>query len=253
MSNSNFVKTTFLDTNALVHLFLFWDACQVADCALDTVTSWQQLRTDNVSRRGDFKDVILGMQCFQNLHDAKEQFQYFTCQVCRSEMHRVILDHSAMETLISHMVPFSARRKRPLIIFRRGLESTDYDSIEGKLRSFFDQLRVDYAVDIKTLEDGHGADVSSELILSTAQTLWSHVLMETMDSYIFAASIQCVSDVILTSDLAFREMVNGLYHGSNEWSNVASELKSKLVDHLPSDVSVKFPQGFSTHQAFVNA
>ena len=251
MAQATLIRTAFLDTNALLQIFAFWEACKVSQVSMDAVKSWQQLQTFGLGNGDDFEDIKNGMKCFQRLDQAKEDCNYFSCQVCRSEMHRVILDACALEGLIRKKVPFSVRNKRPLIVYRRVLEDEDYETINEQVNKLFEDLRVTHNIDIKILEErAHGMGVSSEQIFQTAQVLWSHVLIETMDAYIYAAAIQCLADYFLTSDGALKNMINGLYSASGDWKLVANDLKVKLKSHLPDNVV--FPKGISPHKCFLN-
>ena len=238
MTNLNLLRVVFLDTNALVKLFTYWEACQIAEVSLSSVSDWQSLRQDlanattplvSALNRNDFDSVQTGYQCFKQLDAAKTDFDFLCCQVSRSELHHVLLSATASEELHRHRVPRSLANKRPLIVHQLALPSNAYSEIETQIDSFFDTMRNVHSINIKTLEDpANGYDVGSEEIFETARKIWSHVLMETMDSYIFAAAIQAEADYLMTSDGAFRNTVNGLQQGQGEWQVVASALKAAL-------------------------
>ena len=245
----NLLKLAFLDTNALVKLFTFWEACQIAKVSLSSVSGWQSLRQDLANattplvsslESADFDSVQMGYRCFQRLDAAKTDFGFLCCQVSRSELHHVLLSATASEELHRHRVPRSLANKRPLIVHQLALPSKAYSEIEIQIDSFFDTMRNVHSINIKTLEDpANGYNIDSEEIFETARKIWSHVLMETMDSYIFAAAIQAEADYLMTSDGAFRNTVNGLQQGQGEWQVVASALKVALG----SSQSSSFPKG----------
>lgn len=245
----NLLKLAFLDTNALVALFTFWEACQIAQVSLSSVSDWQSLRQDLASattsfvsalKSNDFGPVRSGHQCFQRLNASKTDFGFLCCQVSRSELHHVLLSATASEELHRHRVPWSLANKRPLIVHQIALSPNAYDEIENQIDEFFDTMSNVYSIDIKVLEDSaNSLHVPSEEIFETARKIWSHVLMETMDSYILAAAIQADADYLITSDGAFRNTVNGLQQGQGEWQDVASALKSALRGRQPPS----FPRG----------
>ena len=123
----NLLRLAFLDTNALVNLFTFWEACQIARVSLSSVSGWEFLRQDLASatapivsalRSNDFQPVQTGLQCFQRLDAAKTDFGFLCCQVSRSELHHVLLSATASEELHRHKVPRSLANKRPLIVYQ---------------------------------------------------------------------------------------------------------------------------------------
>ena len=188
----------------------------------------------------DFQPVRIGHQCFQTLDAAKTDFGFLCCQVSRSELHHVLLSATASEELHRHRVPRSLANKRPLIVHRLALPSNAYAEVEGQIDDFFDSMRNEHSIGIDILEDSASSYyVASEEIFETARKIWSHVLMETMDSYIFAAAIQANADYLITSDAAFRNAVNGLQLGQGEWQPVASALKVALGGQQ----SPSFPKG----------
>ena len=238
MTGMNLLKLAFLDTNALVALFTYWEACIIADVSLSSVSSWQSLRQHLASattplvsalKSNDFEPVKRGHQCFQRLDASKADFDFLCCQVSRSELHHVLLSATASEELHRHRVPRSLANKRPLLVHQIVLSSNAYTEIESQIDDFFETISNVYSIDIKILEDPtHSHHVPSEEIFETARKIWSHVLMETMDSYVFAAAIQADADYLITSDAALRNTVNGIQQGQGEWSDVASALKAAL-------------------------
>ena len=249
----NLLRLAFLDTNALVNLFTFWEACQIARVSLSSVSGWESLRQDLASatapivsalKSDDFQPVQTGLQCFQSLDASKTTFGFLCCQVSRSELHHVLLSAKASEELHRHRVPRSLANKRPLIVHQLALSLNAYAEIEGQIDEFFDAMRTVHSIDINILEDpGNSYFVPSEEVFETAKMIWSHVLMETMDAYILAAAIQADADYLMTSDGAFRNTVNGLQQGQGEWQVVASALKVALGSNrsLPRGIRLTSP------------
>ena len=243
--STNPLKIALLDTNALVALFTFWEACEVAQLSLSAVPSWQFLRQNlatvttsfvSVFKADDFQPIQDGIRCFKRLDESKSNFDYLCCYVSRSELHHVLLSATASEQLHRHRVPVSLARKRPLIVHQLALPSDAYSNVENQIVEFFDTMRNSHSIDIKVVEDpSTGHPMTSEEIFGTAMKIWSHVLMETMDAYIFAAAIEADADYLITSDSAFRKTINGLRDGHEEWRDVASALKAALrVNRSPS-------------------
>ena len=255
MTAMNLLKLAFLDTNALVALFTFWEACRIAQVSLSSVSDWKSLQQDlanattpfaSVLKSDDFQPIRMGHQCFQRLDASKVNFGFLCCHVSRSELHHVLLSATASEELHRHRVPRSLANKRPLIVHQLALSSNAYSEIENQIDEFFDTLRNGHLIDIKVVEDSaNGYSITSEDIFVTAKKIWSHVLMETMDSYIFAAAIEADADYLITSDAAFRNTVNGLRQGQGEWQAVASALKVALGGNqsssLPTGIGLNNP------------
>ena len=87
-------------------------------------------------------------------------------------------------------VPRSVRVKRPQRLFRAALEEADYGRLRGDISRFREELRTEYGLDIVTVEDqsaGFGLDTRN--IWQIAEAVWSHVLIESLDGYLYAAAI----------------------------------------------------------------
>ena len=208
-------KIAFLDTNALIRLFGFWEACEVAKVSMDSVMDWKDLRCKLKGNRipivgafekGDFGELRDGLVCFKSLYQARGTYDYFTCQVSHSEMHRTILSSRATEKLSRRRVPWSLRNKRPLIVHRTVLKNADYREIDDQLNEFFECLSLDHGIKIPNLEES-GFGVTAATILVTAKAIWSRVLIETMDAYIYAAAVECEADFF--SERRFRSEASG--------------------------------------------
>ena len=242
-------KIAFMDTNALLRMFCFWETCELAGTGMSGVQQWEELKTSLVQQNmevvgkfneRDFRYIQNGLKCFQALHEAVPNYEFRSCQVCRAEMHRIILSSHAREGLDRQRVPLSLQQNRPLILYRTVLDESDYQRIEEQIERFFETLRFTYGIDIKDVEDeSHGDHVSVDDILSIAQAVWSRILTETMDAYIYAAAIACGADYFLTSDDALRETANRFSSPDSDWEEVVEALRQKLGWARSS----KFPVG----------
>ena len=249
MTTSHSIRTAFLDTNTLVHLFDFWKACETGNVNLDGIKSVQDLRSAWVAAgaamAGSIESRYLieikdGIECFVQLRAAKEYFEFFTCRVCQFEMYRTILNVYATEGMIKAGVPFSIRNKRPLLVYRRGLEEADYDRLDHELKTFFEAMHQDYGIYIKILEDpGHGPIVEAEEIFAIAEILMSRILMETMDAYIYGAAIACRAHCLLTFDFSLRQTANQLSSLSGRWGPVVRH----LLNELGNPTAYRLPPG----------
>lgn len=243
-------RTVFLDTNALVKLFQFWEACKVADVSMDVPQDWMELR-DSLTcariqfveslERADFQPIDEGLRCFRVLFDARAAYEFFSCRVSQAEMHRTVLEANAEESLARGRVPLSLRRKRPLLIHRHALQDIDYTRVNDELSEFSDVLRHDFHIDIRLVEDdSHGASVPTDEIFLTAEAIWSRILMETIDAYIYAAAIACEADFFLTGDSALRSTAQDLSNPpTGEWRAVSEALR----DVLGKPDTFRFPNG----------
>ena len=250
MNKSNLLKLALIDTNALVYLFAFWEACHIAQVQMSSVSDWKDLRSNIAKatapvalalKANDFEPVTTGHQFFQRLENSKLNYDFLCCHVSHSELHHVLLSANASEDLSLNRIPRSLANKRPLVVHQLALPHNSYSQIETQIDQFFDTLRTSHNIDIKILEDpANGFPIRSEDIFRTARVVWSHVLMETMDAYIFAAAIEAEADYLITSDAAFRSTVNNLRNGQAEWQNVSTALITALGKHatftLPSGI-----------------
>ena len=247
MTTQGMKKTAFLDTNALIRLFGFWEACEVAKVSMDSVMDWKDLRRKLKGNRipivgafeeGDFGEVRDGLVCFKSLYQARGTYDYFTCQVSHSEMHRTILSSRAAEKLRLRRVPWSLRNKRPLIVHRTVLKNADYKVIDDQLNEFFECLSLDHGIKIPNLEES-GSGVTAATILVTAKAIWSRILIETMDAYIYAAAVECEADFFLSGDSALRQAAIELNNRSGEWAYAERALRKALG----KPTNFRFPKG----------
>ena len=237
MTKAHSHKTVFLDTNALVRLFWFWEACTIAGTSLDSVDSWEGLRSslktsgipliDTFTRR-DFEDIESGRKFFGRLNEAKGRCDYFSCQICRSELHHVILTAKATESLIRLRISQSLRSKRPLLIYRTVLGKTDYEQIDEQIAEFFATLLHQFGIDIPNIEEV-GTGVSMTTMLEIAKAFWSRILTETMDALIYSAAIESRADYFVTTDTPFLLAINDFRTSKEEWAHVALALRNEFL------------------------
>ena len=246
-------KIAFMDTNALLRMFGFWEACQIAGTTMTDVKDWSKLQTalkkqdkpmmDQLGRE-DFEYIQNGLQCFNALHKAQPKYKFFSCQICRAEMHRTLLSAQAHERLHRYRIPWSLQQSQPLILHKKILNDSDYQHIDQQIKDFFETLRRDYNIDIKNVEDSrHGDSTSTEDILLVAQEIWSRILTQTMDAYIYAAAIACDADYFLTGDRALRETANKINSPDEKWNEVAQALRQVARHTFKLPDSSNFPVG----------
>ncbi len=207
---------------------------------MGNISDWGELKT-SLKQKGmnlvesfdkrEFRYIQNGLKCFNALHRAKRErdYEFFSSQVCRAEMHRVILEAHAHNELHRIRIPLSLQENRPLILFRRVLDDSDYGRIDQQIEDFFNALRFDFGIDIKNVEDeSHGNPTSIEAVFLIARAIWSRVLTQTMDAYIYAAAVACQADYFLTSDEALRETANRFSNPNDNWKQVAVSLRKEL-------------------------
>jgi len=239
-------KSAFLDTNSLVPLFVYWQICKDHGIALDSVSDLQSLKS-KLGRKvrlireipsDDYEPIRVGMKCYHNLRNAYERYLFYTSALCETELHHTLLTSIANERLVRRRVPHSLRIKRPQVIYRRALETSDYSSLAVALNEFFDSLRYDYSISIKKVEDpAEGPIVSFDTILDAAKQIWSRVLIEVMDAYVYASAVMIDADIFITSDEPLKDALNRLNQPSSVWQSAARSLKIALgknpADPLP--------------------
>ena len=230
-------RSAFLDTNPLVNLFSYGQVCSTAGIKLDDVTDWSGLKalleakTEFAAKLNstDADDIRRGITHFQKLSNNAESYQYYSSTVCRSEMHHVLLESLGLERLIGQKVPHRLRVKRPQVLFRRALESTDYVKLQNDIDDFFESLKLDYGIEIVEVELGPaGTTVTVDDVWITAREVWSRILIEVMDSYIYAAAVEIEADAFLTSDGSLYEALSYLSNPNDEWAPLVSSLKQAL-------------------------
>ena len=119
--------------------------------------------------------------------------------------------------------------KRPQILFRRALETNDYVKLQSDMDGFFESLKLDYGIEIVEVErSSTGTAVTVDDVWSTAREVWSRVLIEVMDSYIYAAAVEIEADVFLTSDGSLYEALSQLSNPDAEWVPLVTSLKAAL-------------------------
>ena len=84
-----------------------------------------------------------------------------------------------------------------------------------------------------------GTAVTVDDVWSTAREVWSRVLIEVMDSYIYAAAIEIEADAFLTSDGSLYEALSQLSNPSAEWDPLVTSLKEALGK--PTDARLPQP------------
>lgn len=230
-------RTAFLDTNALVYVFDFWATCRAGDIHLDCVSDWSSIKAALEQKspsaaqlsRKDAEDVGRGLACFKSLAGNSSNYQFYTSSVCRSELHHVLLDALASERLVTRKVPERLRVKRPQVLYRRALESSDYLAMQQDIDEYFDSLRIDYGIDIIEVEQsGPGTPVLIEDVWSTAREIWSRVLIDVLDSYIYAVAVETQADLFITSDGSLKDALEYLCNPRGEWTSVSISLKCAL-------------------------
>ena len=227
----------FLDTNVLVSLFFFWDACCRAGVGLHEIRVWSDLKSALANRTeaaqhlsgDDAADVKNGIRSFEHLHHGADRYHYFSSQVCWSELHHTLLELHGLECLVRQGIPFSLRQRRPQVLYRRALLQDDYERIDAEIEAFRDSLKLDYLIDVVTVEDPSArTTVSPVSIWNAAEKVWSHVLMEVIDAYIYAAAIAVKADVFVTADNSLHEAIGHLSQPQDEWVPLVASLKEAV-------------------------
>ena len=240
--------SVFLDSNVLVGLFQFWDACRAAGSQLGDVHEWGDLKEALTNagietpalNRDDAAYVRTGLTSFQSLRQGVGQFHFFSSRVCWAELQHVILEARGLEQLILQGVPHSLRIKRPQVMYRAALDADGYAQLANDIDTFREDLWFSYELDILDAENGTtGMAAPTAEIWEIAQSLWSHVLMEVIDAYVYAAAIRVSADIFVTADGPLVAALEYLSSPSDEWAPLVASLKDTLG--FPSDVPLPLP------------
>ena len=147
-----------------------------------------------------------------------------------------------MERMILQGVPRSMRVKRPQMLFRAALEEADYSELQDDLHAFQDELREDYGLDVITVEDQSAGFVADPRdVWECAQAVWSHVLIEVLDAYLYAAAVAAGADVFITADDSLSDALKRLNETEEDWEELASSLKRALSEVLRLDTEADSP------------
>lgn len=240
--------SAFLDSNILVRLFHFWDACESLDIRLDAASNWEELKAEledsgvptGILNRADAEYVKLGMASFQRLKVSSSGCLFFTSRFCWSEAHHVLLEDRGLERLVRLGIPFSFRVKRPQALYRISLEKNDYVDLDDRLETFRYNLQMDYGIKVINVEDSFAAELEIN-VWAIAQAVWSLVLISVIDAYVYAASIMIGADVFITSDTSLRGAIEQFHKPDSDWMALVTSLKQELE----MEPDAKFPQPLS--------
>ena len=248
MNNSE-AKTALLDTNALLNMFGFWETCHWGSLDMQSINDRAQLREELKTNKipwneqftkDHFKSIEQGLKCFKALANATDRYQYRSSLVCRSEMHRVILSAHAHAGLNRNRVPLSLQKSRPLVLHQAILTDADYQRIDGEINQFFETLKETHDINIINVEN---EGIQTEEIFQVAQGIWSNILIETMDAYIYAAAICARADCFITSDDALKSTANKLREAKEtNWKEIKDKLTT-MLQRPGEKLPINFPIG----------
>lgn len=236
--------TAFLDTNALMQLSLYWEACRhtktdlqaqmdhvqffaTVEAACATNTELRTYQLDQPTRTA----IRTGLRLFHNMFERKERWDFLTTNLCWAELRQNLFAAQIMERLSRARIPYRLQVKRPLQVFNRHLSPQDVEALGGLLDEFQAELDQKYGIIVTVAERIDG--VTSDLIAATAEVIWTHVLMDVMDSYVYGASVLCMSEVLITGDGPLTGVVSQLWQPtSEEWKEVVASIGAKLEEVL---------------------
>jgi len=134
-----------------------------------------------------------------------------------------------LEQLIRQGVPYGLRVKRPQVLFRVALEENDYVQLGADLEDFREMLKLDYGLDMIDVEDSSaGFGITPDSVWDVAQAVWSRLLMEVIDAYLFAAAISIKADFFITGDGSLRDALRRLSDPQGAWEPMAVSLKKAI-------------------------
>lgn len=240
-------RIAFIDTNALLDLFAYWRTCRAFSFPLDKCSNFEDIKLAIANAThplmldtNDLEPVRPGLTLFQEMAEENKEWDFFTSQLCLSEMRHTLLEDQATEKLISSRIPYRLRKERPLIVYRKILNQKDFSTLESDVAEFFKQLR-DHGIIAQTAEE-KATDLRTISIIG--EKIWSHVLLEVMDAFIYASAVSSMADVLVTRDSAFRTAVNNLHHPPNEeWKQLKLSLDSGIKG---LGIGYSWPEGKSS-------
>ena len=240
-------KSAFLETNALVRLFEFWDVCQDAEIRLDNVNRWSELNAQlrentDYLRSSDYDNVKVGITLFKNISAAVDAENYLlhTSRFCQAELHHTLVEYWASIHLTQDKIPFGLRMKRhPYFLYSKVIDTVENQEISHKLDAFFENLRLDYGLNIMTVEDLTTTDSHTEYldILETAKAIWTCALIATMDAIILGTAIRAEASVFISSDRALCKVLKRI--------RTDAELRRSLNEAIGRDATAEMPLDLS--------
>lgn len=239
-------KSAFLDTNALVRLFEFWNSCRVANIHLNAVDRWDELdaglreKLPNATYLSstDYDNVKSGIALFRNMFEATANYLFLTSEFCQAELHHTVLEALASIRLTEHKVPHDLRIKRPFFLYGKVVDDLDNKTLSDNLDLFFKDMRLQYDIDIMAVENPSvGLYVEYQDILKTAQEIWTRVLVTTMDAIILGTAINVESNVFVSSDAALRNVLSHI--------NSTTKIRNALNEAIGRDSAKSMPVAIS--------
>ena len=243
--------SAFLDSNVLVRLFLYWDACEQANIRLDAVPDWATLKAElasagvntDILNKDDAELVDLGRKVFECLSASSGSYRYLASQVCWAEMHHVLLEARGLERLVRQGIPYSLRVKRPEALYRVSLQEPDYLRLEAQIDTFRISLNDDYGLDVFDVDGYRRRPMALHQsdIWASAQAIWSRVLMAVIDAYLCSAAIRARADAFVSADTNLRNALQQLRDPNGDWSAAAQSLCQALgigaAEELPQPIN----------------
>lgn len=245
-SNETLIQPgVFLDSSVLMSLFQFWDACKAADATdrLHEISRWSDLETA-LQSAGIITDgvkptdtVSRGIRAFRRLTAASSVCLFYSSHTCWSEVHHTLLEARGLEGLVRSGVPQSLRVKRPQMLYRLALQESDYGALRHQMKQFRDSLELDYGIDVIDVEDpARRLNFTPSEVWDCAREVWSRVLMDVLDAYVYAAAILVGADIFISKDEVLRAALEMFSDESRDWTALREALG------MTSDAAFPKPQ-----------
>lgn len=229
-------RIAFLDTNALLRLFDYWESCTSVRLKLDACNDMPALKTalagagmklDHILTGDDLNPIRQGMNLFHASLARKDDWDIYTSCICISELRHTLLEKLAAERLVSQRIPYRLALERPLVVFRRSLRTSDYSKLQSRVGEFFGDLATVYDIPVLTAEE---TETSLEIVSDAADGIWSRLLIDVMDGLIYASAITSMADTLVTRDGAFLVAVRNLWNPpDSEWKSIRKSILLALA------------------------
>lgn len=251
--HNNGDKSAFLETNALVRLFEFWDVCRDAEIRLDSVNRWGELHAQlrenaDYLRSSDYGNVKVGITLFKNISAAvdAEDYLLLTSRFCQAELHHTLVEYWASIHLTQDKIPFGLRTQRPHFLYDRVIDTVENQEVSQKLDAFFESLRLDYVLNVMAVEDLATTGSHTEYldILETAKAIWTRILLATMDAIMLGTAIRAEASVFMSSDQAMRTVLKRI--------RTDAELRQSLNEAIGRDATAEMPLALSLRDMLLN-
>ena len=246
-SMPNIKRSTIIDTNSMVYLGLYFEACEAADKKSgESMTKvLRGLREKGKITNKFFEETFLrhGFKLMQYLKK-RENWEIYFSLFSQSELYRTLSERKFDEILTKNGVPFRIRKNkmdRTEIIF-------DYGKEVILKQKYVETVLAEMGIVLMRPENDDAIFKDTFYYIDAVS---STISLDVFDSYIYSLSLRIPCSEIYTNDREFLTTVNKINSPDRgEWRQISYRLRKKILmlppyknvkhNDLPSNI---FPKG----------